>query len=85
MYKDQLIGLVILLVSILAIVGLGYAIFTYGVIVLQILVFLGVLVIFGIFAWIGYAMLVTPPPKPISELETLEEEKKETGEEKKEG
>ncbi|MDP8022971.1 MAG: transcriptional regulator [Nitrososphaeria archaeon] len=67
MNSDQVLGAVIMIVSILVIFVYGYLIFMYPLIVLQITVFLVVAVLLGILAWIGYTLLTTPAPKPIEE------------------
>jgi len=67
MNTDQILGAVIMIISILAIIVYGYLIFMYPLIVLQITVFLVIAVILGILAWIGYTLLITPAPKPVEE------------------
>ncbi len=67
MNSDQLLGAVIMAVSILVILVYGYLIYMYPLIVLQITVFIVVAVLLGILAWIGYTLLTTPAPKPIEE------------------
>lgn len=46
-------------------------------------VYLAMVVVFGIIAWIGWTMATTPPPAPIDleELESWEEEEEEASEE----
>ncbi|MEM1589708.1 MAG: transcriptional regulator [Candidatus Bathyarchaeia archaeon] len=41
-------------------------------------VFIAFIAIMGIGAWIGWTMATTPPPKPIEEITSEIEEKKET-------
>jgi len=50
-------------------------------------VFLLVIAILAIAAWIGYTMATTPPPKPLEEIPELSESegKKENGEKKEAG
>ncbi len=69
MNSDQVLGGVIMILSILVIFVYGYLIFMYPLIVLQITVFLVVAVLLGILAWIGYTLLTTPAPKPIEETQ----------------
>lgn len=89
--KDQTIGgiifIVCLIVGILYTVGLfwwGYpfgtatqAAWTIGFWLIAIPVFLAFIAIMGIGAWIGWTMATTPPPKPIEEITSEIEEKKE--------
>ncbi|MCP8317501.1 MAG: transcriptional regulator [archaeon] len=67
MEKDQAIGAIILIASILGIVIYGWLLFftLWALIVLQITIFIAVVVILAILAWIGWTMATTPPPKPI--------------------
>ncbi|MEM2136550.1 MAG: transcriptional regulator [Candidatus Methanomethylicia archaeon] len=90
MSKDQVIGVLLLLASIIGIILYGYLLYIYPTIIVQITLFVAVTAVGLIVAWIGYTLATTPPPKPIEEIEkeiekemqTLEEgEKKE--EEKK--
>jgi len=67
MNTDQILGAIIMIVSILVIIVYGYLIFMYPLIVLQITVFLVIAVLLGILAWIGYTLLTTPAPKPVEE------------------
>lgn len=87
--KDQTIGGIIftvcLIVGILYTVGLFY--FGYmqhpafwnniEFVLVAIPVFLAFIAIMGIGAWIGWTMATTPPPKPIEEITSEIEEKKE--------
>ncbi len=69
MDKDQGIGLVILLGSILGILVYGVLLFFFMVQVLALTAFVGVAAIFVVLAWIGYTMASTPPPAPIETSE----------------
>ena len=86
MSRDQVLGVLILLVSILVGVGYFYLIFFSGWVLLtiQLTVFVAVAAVLFILGWIGYTLATTPPPMPIEELEELEEEVKLEGEEKEE-
>jgi hypothetical protein len=86
--KDQTIGgiifIVCLIVGILYTAGLfyfGYWLYPdrWGIefTLIAIPVFLAFIAIMGIGAWIGWTMATTPPPKPIEEITTEIEEKKE--------
>ena len=77
--KDQLIGWLLFIISIIVIIMYGYLIFftDYALLLLKITGFVAVLVVFALLAWIGYTLATTPPPKPLEELEKeLEEELK---------
>ncbi|MCX8169162.1 MAG: transcriptional regulator [Candidatus Methanomethylicia archaeon] len=84
MSKDQVIGVLLLIASIIGIIVYGYLIYMYPMIIMQITLFIAVAAVGLIVAWIGYTLATTPPPKPIEEIEkeiekelkTLEEEKK---------
>jgi 1,4-dihydroxy-2-naphthoate octaprenyltransferase len=86
--KDQAIGglifAVCLIVGILYTIGLFYYgymqhpdFWTIEIWLLAIPVFLAFIAIMAIGAWIGWTMLTTPPPKPIEEITSEIEEKKE--------
>jgi hypothetical protein len=89
--KDQGIGGAILAVCVIVIIGFlvlvidpglfqglfgtdGNTIRLYTVLVLVSIAFIAIL---AIGAWIGWTMATTPPPKPIEEITTEIEEKKE--------
>jgi len=68
MSKDQLIGALILAVSVVGICVYAWLLHAYALIVLQVTAFIAITTILGILAWIGYTMATTPP-KPIEELD----------------
>lgn len=79
MSKDQLIGLVLLVVGVFGILLYGWLVFLtqWSMIVLQLTGFVAVAAILAIVSWIGYTMATTPPPKPIEDIESeLKEEEK---------
>ena len=83
MSRDQLLGAVVLVLSILGIIVYGWLMFFTGFwqLVIKLTAFVAVAGILGILAWIGYTLATTPPPKPIEEIEKeLEEELKKTEE-----
>ncbi len=94
MSKDQAVGALLVLISIVVMVLYIWLVFFPGyppgllppgidVIILKLTGTVAIIIVFGILAWIGYTLATTPPPKPIEEIEKeLEEELKET--EKKE-
>ena len=65
MSKDQAIGALILVGSIVGIVVYAWLIYSYAIVVLQITAFLAVAAMLAILAWIGWTMATTPPPAPL--------------------
>ena len=87
MNRDQEIGALILVASVIGIIVYGWILFftEWTILLLQITGFVAVAAILGILAWIGYTLATTPPPKPVEEIEKeLEGELKELEEEVKE-
>jgi len=85
--RDQVIGALILVASVIGIIVYGWILFftEWTILLLQITGFVAVAAVLGILAWIGYTLATTPPPKPIEEVEKeLEGEPKELEEEVKE-
>jgi predicted DNA-binding transcriptional regulator len=87
MSKDQAVGALLVLVSIVVIVAYIWLVFFpytvpipgVDIAVLKLTGTVAIVVVFGILAWIGYTLATTPPPKPIEEIEKeLEKELKET-------
>ncbi len=77
MSRDQVIGALILIGSIIGIVLYGWLVFfsPWILLVMELTGFIAVAGVLGILAWIGYTLATTPPPKPIEEIEKeLEEE-----------
>ncbi|MEM3423926.1 MAG: transcriptional regulator, partial [Nitrososphaeria archaeon] len=66
MDKDQVIGVLIFLGSLVGILVYGVLLFLLGVevslLTLQVSAFLAVAAFLGIMAWIGYTLATTPPP-----------------------
>ncbi|MEM2237590.1 MAG: hypothetical protein QXR26_02765 [Candidatus Caldarchaeum sp.] len=74
MAKDQTVGGLLLLASIVGILLYGWAVFIppiagLDLIVLKLTGFVAVAGILGIVGWIGYTLATTPPPKPLEEIE----------------
>jgi predicted DNA-binding transcriptional regulator len=69
--RDQAIGALICVASILGILVYGWLVFLseWSMITLQLTGFIAVGAVLGILAWIGYTLATTPPPKPIEEIE----------------
>jgi len=67
--KDQLIGALLLVGSIIGIIVYGYLLYLYPQIILQITAFVVIAGVLGVVGWIGYTLATTPPPKPIEEIE----------------
>jgi len=65
MNKDQGIGLVVLVASVVGIVLYAWLIYAFTILVLQITAFIAVAGMLGIAAWIGWTMATTPPPAPL--------------------
>lgn len=65
MNKDQGIGAVILVASVVGIIIYAWLLFAYAVLVLQITAFIAVALVLVIAAWIGWTMTTTPPPAPL--------------------
>ena len=77
MNKDQLVGTLILIASIIGILVYRWIVFLteWALILLQLIGFMAVAVVLEVLAWIGYTLATTSPPKPI-ENELEEEPKK---------
>jgi len=85
--RDQVIGVLLVLVGIVGIILYAWLVFLtdWSYLILQLTGFVAVAGVLGILAWIGYTLATTPPPKPIEEIEKeLEEELKKLEEETKE-
>ena len=65
MNKDQGIGAVLLVASIVGVLVYAWLLFTYAIVVLQITAFIAVAAMLVIAAWIGWTMATTPPPAPL--------------------
>jgi len=83
MSKDQALGSMILLVSILGIAVYFYLTFLspWIILTIQISAFIAVAVILLIIAWIGYTLATTPPPTPLEELDLEQETETQSNEE----
>jgi len=68
--RDQVIGALILIASVIGIVLYGWILFfaKWTTLLLRLTGFVGVAVVLGILAWIGYTLATTPPPKPVEEI-----------------
>ena len=64
MNKDQTIGAVILIGSVIGVMIYAWLLYVYAIIVLQITAFIAVAAVLVILAWIGWTMATTPPPAP---------------------
>jgi len=71
MNKDQGIGVLLLIASIVGVLLYFWLLFlsAWAYIILQLTVFIAVGFVLFILAWIGYTLATTPPPKPIEEIE----------------
>jgi predicted DNA-binding transcriptional regulator len=68
MANDRALGGAILGGSVLGIIIYAVLLYYYPIIILEITAFVGVLVLLGILAWIGWTMATTPPPEPITDV-----------------
>lgn len=71
MGRDQAVGALLCVGSILGILVYGWLVFAsdWAMLVLQLTGFIAVGAVLAILSWIGYALAATPPPKPIEEIE----------------
>ena len=76
MDKDQIMGWMILLGGLLGIFVYFYLTFLspWTLLTIQISAFVAVAAVLLIVAWIGYTLATTPPPTPLEDLGSLEEE-----------
>jgi len=77
MHRDQIIGSLITITSVIVIIVYAWILFftEWSLLLMRITAFIAVAGVLGILAWIGYTLATTPPPKPIEEIEKeLEEE-----------
>jgi lysylphosphatidylglycerol synthetase-like protein (DUF2156 family) len=82
--KDQTIGGLICLVCVVVAVLYTVGLFVFGnplgwaieFTLVAVPVFIALIAVLFIGAWIGWTMATTPPPKPIEEITSEEEEKK---------
>ena len=68
MANDRTVGATIFVASILGIIVYGVLEYYWESQVLAITAFLGIALLLGILAWIGYTMATTPPPEPITDI-----------------
>ncbi len=74
--NDRLVGGSILAGSLAGIVVYGLLLVYAWQITLILTAFLGMSLLLGILAWIGYTMATTPPPEPITEIPEVPAESK---------
>lgn len=68
MANDRAVGGLIFGGSVVGIVLYGLLLAYFWKITIIVTAFIGVALILGILAWIGYTMATTPPPEPIAEI-----------------
>jgi len=68
MANDRAVGAIIFIGSILGIIVYGVLEYYWESDVLAVTAFLGIALLLGILAWIGYTMATTPPPEPITDI-----------------
>jgi predicted DNA-binding transcriptional regulator len=71
MNRDKAIGVGLVAVGMIGILLYGWLVFfsPWRIFMLQLTASMAVAAVFGILAWVGYALATTPPPKPIEEIE----------------
>jgi len=76
MGRDQVIGVLLMMLSVAVIIVYGWIVFftEWSLLLLQVTGFVAVAGVFGILAWIGYTLATMSPPKPIEEIEKELEE-----------
>ena len=76
MSKDQVMGWIMLMGSILGVFAYLYLalLSPWTMLTIQISAFLAVAAVLLIVAWIGYTLATTPPPTPLEDLGSLEQE-----------
>ena len=69
--KSQLLGLLVLVVSLIGLALYGGLLFfsQWSMLALELTCFIVVAIVLGIVAWIGYTMVTTSPPTPLRETE----------------
>jgi len=65
MNKDQAIGTVILVGTVIGVMLYAWLLYAFAIVVLQITAFIAVGAVLVILAWIGWTMATTPPPAPL--------------------
>ena len=76
MDKDQGLGWLILVFSVLGIVLYYYLVFmsTWSLLTIEISAFLAVAMMLLIFAWIGYTLATTPLPVPLGDFDAVDQD-----------
>ncbi len=76
MDKDQGLGWLILVFSVLGIVLYYYLVFmsSWSLLTIQVSAFLAVAMMLLIFAWIGYTLATTPPPVPLGDFDAVDQD-----------
>ncbi len=76
MDKDQGLGWLILVCSVLGIALYYYLVFmsAWSLLTIQVSAFLAVGMMLLIFAWIGYTLATTPPPMPLEGFDAMDQD-----------
>ena len=76
MDKDQGLGWLILVFSVLGIALYYYLVFmsAWSLLTIQVSAFLAVAMVLLIIAWIGYTLATTPPPMPLEDFDMMDQE-----------
>jgi len=78
--KDRMLGVLVLTGSLAGVVIYGWLMFfsQWAMFALQLTVFVVVVAVFGLTAWIGYTLASTPPPEPPERIENFDQQEKNT-------
>ncbi len=68
MANDRTVGGGIFAGSVIGILAYAALLYYFPLFILEITAFLGVALLLGILAWIGYTMATTPPPEPMTDI-----------------
>ena len=70
--NSKILGLIIELLSVIMILGSGYILFftSYSTVFLKIMIFLIIVVVFGILAWIGISMIEASNKMPLEQIKS---------------
>jgi predicted DNA-binding transcriptional regulator len=71
-----MLGVLVLTGSLAGVVIYGWLMFfsQWAMFTLQLTVFVVVVAVLGIIAWIGYTLASTPPPEPLKRIESFEQQ-----------
>lgn len=70
MNKDQGLGILLLIASVVGLSLYAWLLYSYAVVVMQITAFVAVAAVLLILAWIGWTMATASPPSPLEPEQT---------------